>query len=351
MTSLVSERRLLVVYTGGTFGMRDQGSGLEVTDDLGAEIACLVAGYDAQRRTRTRWAFMKSVCVIDSAEATQQTMVDWATEIRLKLESADCDERYTGVLVIHGTDTLAYTAARMAFELADLRLPLVFTGSQLPLHFPGSDAPSNFEYALDALSGTTTGGAWVAFDNQLHPAVRVSKYSSESRSGFASPRALAPVADSTLADAIADHFAEPEVTETRKVGVLSVFPGMASEQVRAALACYPDGLILECYGAGTAPVSTPGILDDLGAAIEEGTIVVAVTQCQTGSVDLSRYAVGSALARAGVLSGGDMTLEAALGKLGYLVGKYLDAPTTRSALASNLIGEMQLSAVSARPGL
>lgn len=345
------ERRLLVVYTGGTFGMRDRGSGLEATEDLGAEIAALVAGYDAQRGTRTRWAFVKSACVIDSAEATQQTMVDWAAEIRVTLRSACGDEAYTGVLVIHGTDTLAYTAARMAFELADLQVPIVFTGSQLPLHFPGSDAPSNFEHALDVLSGTVIGGTWVAFDHRLHPAVRVSKYSSESRSGFASPRALAPVVDSSLAGAIADRFAESEVGAVRKVGVLSVFPGMAAEQVRAALACYPDGLILECYGAGTAPVSTPGILDDLGAAIEGGTTVVAVTQCQTGSVDLSRYAVGSALARAGVVSGGDMTLEAALGKLGYLVGKRLDAPTMRSALASNLIGEMQPSAVPALPRL
>ncbi|WP_341975811.1 asparaginase [Microbacterium sp. LTA6] len=347
----MNERRLLVVYTGGTFGMRDLGSGLEATDDLGAEIASLVAGYDAQRRTRSRWAFVKSECVIDSAEATQQTMVDWAAEIRMKLQSADCEETYTGVLVIHGTDTLAYTAARMAFELADLRVPIVFTGSQLPLHLPGSDAPSNFEFALDVLSGTITGGTWVAFDHQLHPAVRVSKYSSESRSGFASPRALAPVVDSSLAHAVADRFTEAEVSAIRKVGVLSVFPGMASEQVRAALACYPDGLILECYGAGTAPVSTPGILDDLGAAIDGGTTVVAVTQCQTGSVDLSRYAVGSALARVGVLSGGDMTVEAALGKLGYLAGKYLDASTMRSALASNFIGEMHSPAVSAGPSL
>ncbi|WGW12596.1 asparaginase domain-containing protein [Saxibacter everestensis] len=335
-----ADPRLLVVYTGGTFGMHDLGAGLEANAELKAEISALIDEYDERRTTRLRWGYVKLDRIIDSAESSQQTAVDLAAEIRSNLDGAAGQAEYDGVLVIHGTDTLAYTASRVAFELADLHIPVVFTGAQLPLGFTGSDAPSNFAYALDVLTGVVTRQTWVALNHELHPAVRVSKYSSESMAGFASPRPLAPVTNQALADAVVVDKAMQGAGNARNIGLLSVFPGISAENLRAALACYPDGLVMECYGAGTAPVNTPGFVDALAAAVNAGTPVLAITQCQTGAVSLSRYAVGSVLADAGVIGGGDMTLEAALAKLGYLVSRDLDLAAIRDALAVNLIGEI-----------
>ncbi|WP_150117158.1 asparaginase domain-containing protein [Arthrobacter sp. ERGS1:01] len=334
-----ADPRLLIVYTGGTFGMHDLGAGLEANAELQEEISALIGDYDARRGTALDWGYVKLEKIIDSAESTQQTAVDLAAEIRSNVAAGAGGANYDGVLVIHGTDTLAYTAARVAFELADLAVPVVFTGAQLPLGYAGSDAPSNFEYALDVLTGVVTGQTWVAFNHELHPAVRVSKYSSESMAGFASPRPLAEVGDPARVGAVVGRAGRGS-GDARSIGVLPVFPGITTENVRTALACYPDGLVMECYGAGTAPVNTPGFVDALAAAVAAGTPVLAITQCQTGSVSLSRYAVGSALADAGVLGGGDMTLEAALAKLGYLVSSDVDAAGIREALEVNLIGEI-----------
>ncbi|WP_298867536.1 asparaginase domain-containing protein [uncultured Microbacterium sp.] len=323
-----------VLYTGGTFGMTPTPRGLAPNPHLDEELAKLVARMHGEDAAAPRWTYHETPRAIDSAELQPAGMGHLADSIRTIVQ----DGSPAGVVVVHGTDTMAYSAAHAAFALADLSLPIVFTGAQLPLGTPGSDAEQNFSDAFDAARRGTDAGVSIAFGGRMLPAVRTVKRSSESLDAFAAPRLRAPQvqgADEELRTALRAAIGRP----APRVGLVKVSPGLTAAQLRAVLEECPAGVVLECYGAGTAPVGSGGLAPVIRSAVDRGTAVVAVTQCEDGSVELSRYAVGSALADAGVLPGGDMTTEAALGKLGALLRAGLSGAGLAAALGRNLLGE------------
>lgn len=323
-----------VLYTGGTFGMTPTPRGLAPNPHLGEELTKLVERMRDDDAPAPRWAYHETSRAIDSAELQPAGMGRLADSIRDIVQ----DESPAGVVVVHGTDTMAYSAAHAAFALADLDLPIVFTGAQLPLGAPDSDAEQNFSDAFDAVRHGAVSGVSIAFGGRMLPAVRAVKRSSESLDAFAAPRLRAPEAegaDEELRIALRAAIGRP----APRVGLVKVSPGLTSTQLRAVLEECPAGVVLECYGAGTAPVGCGGLAPVIRAAVDRGTAVVAVTQCEDGSVELSRYAVGSALADAGVLPGGNMTTEAALGKLGALLRAGLSGAGLAAALGRNLLGE------------
>lgn len=325
---------LLVVYTGGTFGMRDTSEGLAVTADLEAVLIDLLGTVEPDPHRR-QWTYVPLPRTIDSADADLSHALRVAATVREHAAHA------RGVIVVHGTDTLAYTAAVAAFALADLRVPVIFTGAQRPIDHAGSDAPANFAQAYQETDGEP--GVRIAFGGCVLPAVRAIKQSSVDDVAFAAHQPIAPGArlPASLAARLAELGARdvPPGAALPSVGLLRVFPGLDPRLVTAAAQLYPDGLVLECYGAGTAPMSTPGMADSLRAATRAGTPVVAITQCQTGGVELDRYAVGAALVQAGVWAGHDLTAEAALAKLGVLSAVGLDARAMQEAVSMNLVGE------------
>lgn len=322
-----TESPVAVLYTGGTFGMLPGTDGLAARLDLRADVAALA---DAS----VPWTYAQTDRAIDSAEADPGVLAALADRIRDLVDV----EQPRGVVVIHGTDTMVHGAAHTAFALADLAVPLVFTGSQRPLGAEGTDAPGNFRDAFAAVARGRVPGIAIAFDGRLLPAVRAVKRSSESLFGFTAHR---PAAEGAIGvdDATAAALAAARGREFPRIGLVTASPGLSARQLDAVLEDCPAGVVLECYGAGTAPVLAGGLAAPLRRAAERGTVVVAVTRCEHGSVDLGRYAVGSALAEAGVVGGGDMTAEAAVGKLAALGRAGFTGEALRELIARNLIGE------------
>ncbi len=325
---------LAVLYTGGTFGMVPSAQGLIPNPHLREEVEGLMADARGADGGPLAWVYSATASAVDSAEMDDAALGRLADQLREII--ARHDPR--GVVVIHGSDTLAYSAAFAAFALADLPTPIVFTGAQRPLGAEGSDAVDNLSLAVAAADRDAPHGVHIAFGGSLLPAVRATKRSTQSLRAFAAPRSLAESptgVDRRLAAALRAAAGTP----SPRTGLVKVSPGLSAAQLVAALEECPTGIVLECYGSGTAPAVSGGLLGPIRTATARGTVVLAVTQCEDGPVVLDRYAVGSALADAGAIGGGDMTSEAALGKLGALVRAGVVGDELGELLALNLIGE------------
>ena len=266
---------------------------------------------------------------IDSANAEADTAPRIARAIRARVRT----HRPRGVVIAHGTDTLAYTAARLAFELADLGCPVVVTGSQFAHGAQGTDAVDNLSLAIRAsVRASQAAPVSIAFGGKLLPAVRAQKHDAEALEAFRAERPLAPGA---LGVPAGDGETMPR---SARVLAYRFVPGVTAEDLRCATLSNPDALVLECYGSGNAPMARPGML---GTLREIGTRmpVAAITQCSGGGVDLTRYAVGRELAAAGVIDGSDLTVEAAIAKLGYLLDRGASGSSLRALMEANLVGE------------
>ncbi|APB00462.1 asparaginase domain-containing protein [Nocardia seriolae] len=326
----ISTLRVEILYTGGTFGMIDRGDGLRPRAGIGGEVAELIDTYSDLFGIPVEFRYTELDPVIDSADADSGTAARIARRARAGLDATAPD----GVVVIHGTDTMAYTGARLAFELHDLPMPVVLTGAQIPLGLPASDAGDNLMLALNSIATQPAPGVFIAFGSALHPAVRASKRSCDGYDGFTTVRPLTPPPVPTVPPVAA------RTAETcPPVGLFTVFPGMDTDLLDAALRIYHGGVVLECYGAGTMPMSEAAVAA-IGRASERGTPVVAITHCDNGTVDLGRYGPGRALLAAGAIGGGDLTREAALAKLAHLAGLGLAAAEVRRWMTTNLLGEL-----------
>ncbi|MEV6335273.1 asparaginase domain-containing protein [Nocardia vinacea] len=319
-----------ILYTGGTFGMADHGDGLRPRRGLGSEIANTIARFERESGIAVRFDYTELEQVIDSADAGPDT----ARRIAAQVRSGIAQRQPDGIVVVHGTDTMAYVGARMAFELRGIEVPVVLTGAQIPLGFPGSDARSNLTLALNSIAARAVPGTFIAFGESLHPTVRASKRACDDYDGFTTVREYTPPP------------APPRLPETRpridgpSVGLVTVFPGMHPDLLETALRHYQGGLVLECYGSGTLPLHGSATVEAIRAATARGTPVVVITHCDSGTVDLDRYQPGRAMRDAGAIGGGDMTREAALAKLGYLVDIGLSGSELRRWMTTNLLGEL-----------
>ncbi|AYF75246.1 L-asparaginase 1 [Nocardia yunnanensis] len=326
----ISTLRVEILYTGGTFGMVDGGDGLRPRAGIGGEVADLIDAYTDRFGIPVEFRYSELERVVDSAHIDPATVRGIAERVRAGLGAVRPD----GVIVIHGTDTMAYTGARLAFELHDVGVPVVLTGAQIPLGQPGSDAGDNLLLALNSIATQPVAGTFIAFGSRLHPAVRASKRSSHGRGGFTTVRPYTPPAVTPVRPVSTRPVETPS-----PVGLFTVFPGMDTDLLDAALRIYHGGVVLECYGAGTMPASD-AVVAAIRKATERGTPAVVITHCDNGTVDLSLYQPGRALLDAGVIGGGDMTREAALAKLAHLAELGLPAREIRRWMTTNLLGEL-----------
>jgi L-asparaginase len=343
------DRSVLVIYTGGTFGM-------EYEPKTGQLIPFNFDRVLDKLPELNRLGFAITVLplptILDSANMTPAVWIDLATIIR------DEYENYGSFVILHGTDTMAYTASALSFMLVGLNKPVILTGAQLPIGVARSDARENFITALEIASAVETNDTGssrpivpevcVYFNSLLLRGNRSTKQESVQFNAFASENYPHLAKAGVIIDYNRPYISawKPGPAPTLRlaidpnVAILKLFPGITEVVVQAVLTM-PGlrGVVLETFGAGNGPTAT-WFLDALREAVGRGVVLFNVSQCEGGRVAQGQYQTSVALAEIGVVSGADITTEAAITKLMILLGEEASAKTVQKRLAVPLVGEM-----------
>jgi L-asparaginase len=263
---------------------------------------------------------------IDSANATPaawQQLVD-AIEERY--------DQFDGFVIVHGTDTMAYSAAAVSYALANRDKPIVFTGAQRPLSAANSDGPANLIGALEHLVRVRPTAVDIFFGGIVLSGTRAIKYSTIDDRAFIEVRGSGreeSTADESASAALASAATSFVGYGDIEIPVIRMYPGISARVVSAILDAGVPGAVLQCYGFGNVPAGTDGLISALARASDRGQVIVAVTQCIEGAITLGASEVSTSLADAGVIDGADMTTEGALTKLHFLIGCGLPSDVVR----------------------
>lgn len=325
------KKQILVIYTGGTIGMTMSADGF--APDSGFERKMREAQVSwPEVGAAFDWSWLAIEPPIDSADMTQN---HWFV-LRARIVEALAQQEYDGVVVLHGTDTLAYTAAALAFLLDGLPVPVVLTGSMRPAGQPDTDAWRNLFGALLVQRDALLPSVYVYFHGRLLAGARVTKLYSDQDDAF---HVLRP-------DTVVPRYAQTQLVfgyrtpvQEVKLAVVPLYPGLQAQALQLMLSSGVQGVVLECYGTGTGPAGNIALMDVLSQAVARGVVIVGISQCPAGEMAPGQYAAGSLLQRAGVLSSGGMTREAALAKLLCLLGAGVSAADLALWWPRNLCGE------------
>lgn len=337
----MQRKRIYVAYTGGTIGMQQSSRGfIPVPGFLTDTVKRMPEFY---RPEMPEFDIHEYHPVIDSSDMTPAHWLSIAKDIQANYQ------HYDGFVVLHGTDTMAYTASALSFMLENLQKPVIITGSQIPLAQLRSDGQVNLLNALYLAANYPIPEVSLFFNNQLFRGNRATKADADGFNAFASPN-LPPLLEAgihikLLAGKLSNSTeALPlQVAEIipQPISVVTLYPGITTDVISNMLAAPVRALIIKSFGVGNAP-QRPELLKVLENASNSGQVLVNCTQCFKGKVNMDGYATGNALRRAGVISGFDMTLEASLTKLHYLLSKPLSPEQIRSQMQQDLRGELTL---------
>ncbi len=343
--SFKPRRRVLLIYTGGTIGMirNPATGGLEAFnfDHLRSHVPELDQfGYVIRT-----WQFDPP---IDSSDMDPRL---WAKLVRIIDWNYDA---FDGFVILHGTDTMAYTASALSFMLENLAKPVVLTGSQLPVGVLRTDGRENLINAIELAAACDADGrpmvpeVSVCFGGQLLRGNRTTKCSSESFRAFASyncpPLAVTGINihfnRENIRRPVPGAAFRPHPETDSSVVAVTLFPGIRADVLQHIFAM-PDlrGIVLRTYGSGNAP-RLPWLIDAIRGATADGKVVVNITQCQQGMVEMEMYETGRQLLTAGVVGGHDMTVECAVTKLMCLFGQGRNPHEVRTLMGSSLAGEL-----------
>ena len=343
----MSKPNLLLIYTGGTIGMVQDAKSKHLKPFDFGQITDYIPELPKLGINLTTHSFEHP---IDSSNMVPMVWIRLATLIQQQYN------RYDGFVILHGSDTMAYTASMLSYLLENLNKPVILTGSQLPLGIIRTDGKENIITSIEIAAAKDKRGralvpeVCIYFEFKLYRGNRTHKYNAEQFKAFQSanfpPLAEAGVAISYHPNAILPTPKKPLVVYTRidtNVAGLKLFPGITPQVVEAVLQIKGlKAIVLETFGSGNAP-SAPWLLALLQAAIKRQVVIVNVTQCNAGSVVQGKYETSSGLKQIGVVGGGDMTFEAAITKLMFLLGQNLSYSQLKKQLATSLRGELSVS--------
>lgn len=334
--------KIFIIYTGGTIGMvNDVNTGALIPFNFEQ----IKENVPELARLDYEMAVHSFNPIIDSSNMHPD---QWRILAELIKENY---EEFDGFVILHGSDTMSFTASALSFLLKNLAKPVVLTGSQLPIGEIRTDAKENLITALEIAATKRKGKAVVPevciyFDNQLFRGNRSIKYNTEKFEAFRSPNypilAEAGVQLTFFHNDILPVPTEPFYIQTEfdaNIGVLKIYPGMTEEVVFAVTKSKVKAIVLETFGSGNT-TTAKWFTDALADAIKAGKIIVDISQCQRGSVQLGMYETSSELKKMGVVSGYDMTFETAVTKLMYFLGGNLSSEEIKQQMETSIAGEL-----------
>ena len=337
---------ILLIYTGGTIGMKEDPALGALTPFDFSQILEEVPELGKFAYKIDTHTFSP---LIDSSDVEPSLWVALANLIEEKYDE------YDGFVILHGTDTMAYSASVLSFMIEGLTKPVIFTGSQLPIGAPRTDGKENIISAVEIAAAKNNDGhalvpeVCICFDSILMRGNRTSKLNSDNFRAFRSEN-CPPLAEAGISIRYNTPIIRKPESWTQapafhkqldtRVAILKLHPGITPQVVKD-IVCSKDtrAVIIETYGAGNAP-SKHWFLDIITQAAKEGKILLNVTQCLAGSVNMDIYATGKCLKEAGMISGYDSTTESALGKLFHLLGRFEDNASVAKLLVEDLRGEI-----------
>ena len=334
---------ILLIYTGGTIGMKESAHGLAPFDF--SQILSEVPELQKFTFKIDSYTFDP---LIDSSDVEPGMWKELAVLIKEKYDA------YDGFVVLHGTDTMAYSASALSFMLDGLAKPVIFTGSQLPVGSLRTDGKENLVSAIEVASAKDARGramvpeVAIYFNSQLIRGNRATKVNATAFDAFRSPN-CPPLAEAGIRIRYNKALIRYPSTEApltihtnldTRVAILKVHPGITEQVARnVLLGSGIRAVIIETYGSGNA-ISKPWFTDIIRQSSASGRILLNITQCLAGDVNMNLYATGKALKEAGVVSGSDITTEGGLAKLFFLMGEYADNEKVKRLLEKNLKGEI-----------
>ena len=331
--------KILIVHTGGTIGMTRTAKGYRPDGAYFREALLHMDSLKA--KGMPEWEYTETIPLLDSSRMTAS---EWNAIGQIITDSYAL---YDGFVILHGTDTMAYTASALSFMLKGLNKPVILTGSQIPLCETRSDGRDNLITSMIIAGAGKVREVCIYFGGLLLRGNRSTKYSADGMQAFQSPNY--PV----LAQAgISIQYNEPAFLRQSMgsfeckpfaevpIGVVKVFPGFRFEMLEAIMAGHLKGVVVETFGSGNIPDDKGVLLPMLKKAKEKGIVFVICSQCPQATVDMSTYEAGSILRRAGAVSGRDMTTEAAVAKLYYLFNVFDNAERIQFTMEQNIRGEL-----------
>ena len=333
-------KNVCILNTGGTIGMKLGPDGYHPHPGfLGEQLARIV---ELQSEQTPNYSLVEFDPVVDSSNMTPDSWLAIASAIESRYDEFD------GFVVIHGTDTLAYSASALPFMLNGLNKSVILTGSQIPLCKVRNDARENLITSLLLSVNYHIPEVTIFFGNKLLRGCRSTKTSTSRFNAFDSPNFPPLGTVGTNINIFTHNVRVPEFPmdlnlkpiQRQAVSTFRLFPGVSHEVIDNVLHQPLVALVLESYGVGNGPANNSDLLRVIREATDAGIVVVNCTQCQHGRVSQTDYAVGTAFEQAGVISGSDMTVEAALAKLQFLFTHYEDVDEIRRMVATNIVGEL-----------
>ena len=337
--------RVLILYTGGTIGMVEN-------PETGAheplDFQHLASHVPEMNQLHVQVDTLQFEQPLDSSNIKPE---HWQRMAEVVVNNYDC---YDGFVILHGTDTMAYSATALSFILQNLAKPVIFTGSQLPIGVLRTDGKENLITAIEIAAAYDRIGmpmvpeVCIFFQSYLLRGNRSKKFSAEQFNAFASPN-YPPIAEVGVHINYAHHYIRhaisnenltPHYNFDRNVVVLRLFPGISPSIVRSVLNIHGlKGLVLESFGTGNA-MTDDWFIEELRSAVDRGLVIVNASQCIGGGVEMGRYDTGNRLQNAGVIGGGEMTTEAVIVKLMFLLGQDYSPEKVCKLMSTNIAGEL-----------